>query len=73
MAAFLPGTEATRTLDLAAGNKYLFLCFIPDVDGTPHFAKGMHVRASTLDTCSQPDATRTERVAVRSVCSIMAA
>jgi uncharacterized cupredoxin-like copper-binding protein len=38
---FAPGAEATRTLDLEAGKKYLFVCFIPDVDGTPHLAKGM--------------------------------
>lgn len=38
---FAPGAEATRTLDLEAGKKYLIVCFIPDVDGTPHVAKGM--------------------------------
>lgn len=41
VATFAPGTEGTRTLELEAGKKYLFVCFIPDVDGTPHLAKGM--------------------------------
>jgi uncharacterized cupredoxin-like copper-binding protein len=41
VATFAPGTEGTRTLELEAGKKYLFACFIPDTDGTPHLAKGM--------------------------------
>lgn len=41
VATFAPGAEGTRTLELEAGKKYLFVCFIPDVDGVPHLAKGM--------------------------------
>jgi uncharacterized cupredoxin-like copper-binding protein len=41
VATFAPGAEATRTLELEAGKTYLFVCFIPDVDGIPHLAKGM--------------------------------
>lgn len=41
VATMAPGAEATRTLELEAGNRYLFVCFIPDTDGTPHLAKGM--------------------------------
>ena len=37
----VPGDEALRTLELEAGTTYMFACFIPDTDGTPHFAKGM--------------------------------
>lgn len=37
----LPGGESTRTLELDSGTTYVFICFIPDTDGTPHFAKGM--------------------------------
>jgi hypothetical protein len=40
MATFAPGSEAARTMDLAAGT-YAIVCFIPDTDGTPHAAKGM--------------------------------
>jgi plastocyanin len=41
-AAIGPGQTATTTLNLSAG-KYVFICFIPDVDGggAPHFTKGM--------------------------------
>jgi uncharacterized cupredoxin-like copper-binding protein len=41
VATFGPGQEATRTLELESGKKYLFVCFIPDVDGVPHLVKGM--------------------------------
>lgn len=35
-----PNGETQATLDLAPGN-YLITCYIPSVDGVPHFAKGM--------------------------------
>lgn len=35
------GLEASRTLELESGVTYAFYCFMPDTDGTPHFAKGM--------------------------------
>lgn len=41
IAGMSPGLDATRTLDLAAGATYVFVCFIPDTDGKPHFTKGM--------------------------------
>ncbi|HEX9712473.1 MAG TPA: hypothetical protein VGB52_07985 [Actinomycetota bacterium] len=41
MATMAPGSEALRTLELVGGTTYAFACFIPDTDGTPHFAKGM--------------------------------
>lgn len=36
-----PGVDGARTLELQAGTTYVFVCFIPDTDGKPHFAKGM--------------------------------
>lgn len=38
--AAMPGSEATATMALAAGN-YLLLCLIPDSQGVPHVALGM--------------------------------
>lgn len=35
-----PGGTADTILDLDAGN-YVLLCFVPDANGTPHFALGM--------------------------------
>jgi hypothetical protein len=41
VATVAPGEEATRTLELAPSTSYALICFVPDIDGTPHFAKGM--------------------------------
>ena len=38
--ALSPGLEDYWTLTLEPG-KYVLLCFVPDSDGVPHFAKGM--------------------------------
>jgi uncharacterized cupredoxin-like copper-binding protein len=36
-----PGDAGTRTLELSPKTSYALICFVPDADGTPHFAKGM--------------------------------
>lgn len=38
----LPGGSASIAVDLAAGTRYAFICFVPDSDGTPHALKGMN-------------------------------
>ena len=38
--AMLPGSSQTATLDLEAGT-YVFICFVPNPQGVPHFALGM--------------------------------
>lgn len=56
-----PGTSAVATADLEPGN-YVFLCFLPDVDGTPHALKGMYQQVTVGDEGStvappEPDVT----------------
>ncbi|MBT5774033.1 MAG: hypothetical protein HOH95_06615 [Dehalococcoidia bacterium] len=56
-----PGGSGTVIADVAEGN-YVFLCFVPDTDGAPHFAKGMIAAVSTEGEASEahiPDATVT--------------
>ena len=38
--AMLPGSSQSATLDLKAGT-YVFICFVPNQQGVPHFALGM--------------------------------
>lgn len=56
-----PGGAGTIVADIQDGN-YVFLCFVPDTDGAPHFAKGMIAAISTEGEASEahlPDATIT--------------
>ena len=56
-----PGGSGTIVADIAEGN-YVFLCFVPDTDGAPHFAKGMIAALSTegeASTAAIPDAAVT--------------
>ena len=56
-----PGDSGTIVADVAEGN-YVVLCFVPDTDGAPHFAKGMMAALSTEGEASAahiPDATIT--------------
>lgn len=49
-----PGESGTIIADLADGN-YVLLCFVPDSDGLPHFAKGMMAALSTEGDASEAE------------------
>ena len=54
-----PGGSGNAVADIAEGN-YVFLCFVPDTDGAPHFVKGMMAALSTegeASTAAIPDAS----------------
>lgn len=56
-----PGGSGSVTADIAEGS-YALLCFIPDTDGVPHFAKGMIAALSTEGDANEaplPDASIT--------------
>lgn len=36
-----PGTATSFAVDLAAGGRYALVCFLSDVEGQPHFRRGM--------------------------------
>ncbi len=52
-----PGGKQTTIVNLTPGD-YVFLCFVPDADGTPHLAKGMirpiHIVSSTNAVTAEP-------------------
>lgn len=50
--AVMPGSEATASMALTAGN-YLLLCLIPDSKGVPHVALGM-VKPLTITPTNHP-------------------
>jgi len=60
--ALSPGESITVTRTLEPGS-YVFLCFFPDVEGTPHAALGMYelftIAGDSGLTLPQPDATIT--------------
>ena len=51
--AVAPGLSASAVLKLTAGN-YVILCFVPAPDKAPHFAHGMILPMTVVDTGSSP-------------------
>ncbi len=42
-----PGTSTTMAVDLTAGVRYAFICFVRDAEGQPHFVRGMSAEFRT--------------------------
>ena len=57
-----PGGKGTVTVNLEQGN-YLMICFIPDSEGVPHFARGMAMSLTVTEAAghlaAEPDSDMT--------------